>query len=306
MGVNLAPILLFVYNRPSHAVRLVESLMNCELSKESELFIFVDAPKSYATNEDIAKNTAVIEFVNSISHFKKLTIFKYEFNKGVDKSIMYGVSKIINLYGKVIVLEDDLIVGSFFLKYMNWALDTYSNDKRIYTVNGFMFPLEYKGGNDVILLPYSSPWGWATWKDRWDLFKYDEENRTIISDSKELKKIFNIPGYDYSQMLISNKECWDINWYFHVFKNHGLNTYPSISLVKNDGFDGTGVHCTNIGFKQKFNLNIIIKLLKVENIDLNFYAAYLNYFDKIKDRNSSRMRSILKKTLTFFIPNDVK
>ncbi len=298
MALNLAPILLFVYNRPDHAARLVESLMSCELSKESELFIFADAPKIDANIEDIAKNTAVIEFVNSISHFKKVTVYKNETNKGVDKSIMDGVSKIINLYGKVIVLEDDLIVGSFFLKYMNWGLNSYFNDKRIYSVNGFMFPIEYNGDKDVVLLTYSCAWGWATWKDRWESFKYEEESRGVISSSNYLQKQFNLPGIDYANMLIHHRECWDINWYYYIFKNNGLNVFPTKSLIKNSGFDGTGVHCTNIDFFQKFDPTIELKLTVEIRKDLDFIKIYFDYFEKESVQSlKSKLSKVLNKLL---------
>jgi hypothetical protein len=279
---NLAPILIFVYNRPEHTLRLIESLVNCELSKDSDLFVFIDAPKPDATNID--KNLQVEKIVRNITHFKSVTIYKNEVNKGVDKSIMDGVSKIINIYGKVIVLEDDLIVGLDFLRFFNWALSSYEEDLRIYSVNGFMFPVDFDK-NTVVLLPTISSWGWGTWKNRWKKFEFEEKNRNIIVKNTELSNRFNLPGIDYAKMLIENKECWDINWYFYVFKNNGLNIYPSKTLVKNSGFDGSGVHCPNVNFFQDFDKNTKIDFLKSLTIDLEFYDFFLNYFtNRNKDK----------------------
>ena len=42
----LAPILLFVYNRPAHAKRAIEALLHNTLAAESELFIYSDAARS--------------------------------------------------------------------------------------------------------------------------------------------------------------------------------------------------------------------------------------------------------------------
>lgn len=289
MNTPLAPILLFVYNRPEHTTQLINSLINCEMSDSSELFVFIDAPKKDANKIDIQKNEAVIKIINNIKHFKKITIYKNEINKGVDKSIMDGVTKIINLYGKVIVLEDDLIVAIFFLKYMNWALNTYELNKRIYSVNGFMFPVEtLKKG--IVLLPYIRPWGWATWKDRWQTFSFDEDNRTIISECTELKQLFDVPSCEFPEMLINEKECWDINWYFYVFKHNGLNVFPTQTLVKNNGFDGTGVHCPNSPLLQNFNPNIQLSLTEESTLDLVFYKSYFEYFKNTENNRKHKLK----------------
>jgi hypothetical protein len=43
---NLAPIALFVYNRPEHTRRTTSYLQKNLLADESRLFIFSDAPRS--------------------------------------------------------------------------------------------------------------------------------------------------------------------------------------------------------------------------------------------------------------------
>lgn len=297
METSLAPILLFTYNRPEHTALLLNSLKNCELSESSELFIFIDAPKLNATKKDIQQNIEVSELVKKINHFKKVTIHQNVINKGVDKSIMDGVTQIINQYEKVIVLEDDLIVGHFFLTYMNWGLKTYELNQRIYSINGFMFPIKNDSERDIALLPYISSWGWATWRDRWQQFKFDEENRFIISESEELKQKFNIPTYEFSKMLINNKECWDINWYFHVFKQNGLGVFPKKTLVKNMGFDGSGVHCPNNELIQEYSVTLKLKLVEEDEIDLVFYKKYLEYFKSIRNIQKSRVKTWIRKMI---------
>ncbi len=294
MEPKLAPILVFVYNRPQHTSRLIESLVNCELSEKSELFIFIDAPKKDYSAELLEKNKEVKELVRKINHFKKVTIFENKLNKGVDKSILDGVTQIINHHNKVIVLEDDLLVAKSFLKYFNWALDVYERNENIYSVNGFMFPINYPHKN-VQLLPLSSAWGWGTWKNRWEKFHFDEANRNLINNSPTLKTKFNLPGVDYASMLISNKECWDINWYFHVFKNNGLNVFPSQSLIKNTGFDGSGVHCPDEELIQTFNHNTEVHLTKRTETDISFQKVYYDYFERIDKMKQKSKGTLIKK-----------
>ena len=120
--MTLAPIVIFVYNRPNHTRQTVEALRKNELANESELFIYADAPK----NENaVVKVNEVREYIKSVDGFKKVTIIHREKNWGLANSIIDGVTKIVNEYGKIIVLEDDLITSPNFLSFTNQALDFY-------------------------------------------------------------------------------------------------------------------------------------------------------------------------------------
>src|SRR4051812_3548315 len=99
---NLAPIVLFVYNRPDHTIKTIKNLQKNLLAKESNLYIFSDAPKSDFQIESVAK---VREIIKDIDGFKNVNLILGETNKGLAKSVIYGVTDIINKYGKVIVLE---------------------------------------------------------------------------------------------------------------------------------------------------------------------------------------------------------
>ena len=47
MPINtLAPIILFVYNRPWHTRKTIEALQKNELADQSDLIIYSDAPKN--------------------------------------------------------------------------------------------------------------------------------------------------------------------------------------------------------------------------------------------------------------------
>ncbi len=114
--INPAPIVLFTYNRPWHTRQTVEALKKNEFSQESELFIFSDGWKS---DEDKPKVLEVRKYLKSIDGFKKINIIERDRNWGLANNIIDGVTKIVNEYGKVIVLEDDLITSPYFLKFMN-------------------------------------------------------------------------------------------------------------------------------------------------------------------------------------------
>lgn len=271
--MTLAPIVLFVYNRPWHTKKTVEALQKNKLAKESELFIYSDD----ARNEDARKSVdEVREYIEKIDGFKKVTIIKREKNWGLANSIIDGVTKIVNKYGKIIVLEDDMVTSPYFLKFMNEALEFYKDVKKVWHISGWNYPIKLDGQEDVFLWRVMNCWGWATWADRW---KYYEKNinKTINEFSNDDIKRFNLDGTeDFWSQVIENKDkkinTWAIFWYVTIFKQNGLCLNPSQTFVENIGHDGSGIHC---GESEAYisdlslNKNIhFIKILKENNLEV--------------------------------------
>ena len=136
---NLAPIVLFVYNRPWHTAQTVEALQKNTLADKSELFIYSDAAK----NSEVALYVKKVrEYIRNISGFRKVTIMEREKNWGLANSIIDGVTTIVNKYGKIIVLEDDLVTSPYFLRFMNEALEMYENEESVASIHGYIYPIE--------------------------------------------------------------------------------------------------------------------------------------------------------------------
>lgn len=261
MDKNLAPIVLFVYNRPHHTKQTLEALQKNELAKESELFIFSDAAK----NEDaVEKVNEVRRYIKAINGFKKVTIIEREKNWGLADSIIDGVTKIINQYGKVIVLEDDLVTSPYFLKFMNEALEFYKNEKKVWHISGWNYPIKTDGLEDVFFWRLMNCWGWATWSDRWSYYEKDID-KTIKEFSKTDIKNFNLDGVEnFWQQVMLNKEekinTWAIFWYATIFKQNGLCLNPTQTFVENIGHDASGVHCgESCSFSSDLSLNNHVK-----------------------------------------------
>jgi hypothetical protein len=241
-----APIALFVYNRPMHTRQTVESLQRNLLADKSDLFVYSDAPKSDAAANSVAE---VRDYVRRINGFKSVTIIEREKNWGVDPSIIDGVTTLCAKFGSVIVLEDDLVTSNWFLKYMNDGLELYRHNKSVMQISGFMFPLVGFSERKACFLPYSTCWGWATWKRAWDQFNPSPvDGYEVLKNDGQQRKAFNLNGsYDYfgllQQYIEGKLDAWDIRWYLSVFMQKGLTLFPQKSLVHNIGFDGSGVHC---------------------------------------------------------------
>lgn len=244
MQSGQAPLALFVYNRPEHTRRTIESLKACHDFEQSPLFVFCDGPRS-ARDADAVSRTRrlVLQVVGSNGR-----VFVADENKGLARSIIDGVTKLCDAYGRVIVIEDDLLVCPDFITYMNHALDTYGNDARVMQVSGFMFPIpDFNSRNTALFLPLTTSWGWGTWKHAWRRFDPAASGWDALSTDCELRRAFNVDGaFDYAAMLSRQMsgalDSWAIRWYWSVFREKGLVLYPPISLVENIGFDGSGTH----------------------------------------------------------------
>ena len=293
----LAPIVLFVYNRPWHTKQTVEALQKNELAKDSELFIYSDESKNEDARESVNE---VRSYIDTIIGFKKVTVIKREKNWGLANSIIDGVTNIINEYEKVIVLEDDLVTSPYFLKFMNDNLNVFYNRNDIFSITGFNFSqIQLKISNDYkedIYLSYRCmSWGWGTWKNRWSKIDWEVNDFDILEKNKKEIKLFNRGGEDLFPMLKNQLEgkidSWAIRFCYAHFKNNALCVYPVKSLVNNEGFDGSGVHCSldksnkfkNI-FSDEYNIVINKDISVDQNIINIFYMLHKkSFFRRLKN-----------------------
>lgn len=241
--MTLSPVALFVYNRPEHTAKTIKALSQNELAKESELFIFSDGPKN---ETETIKIQEVRNYLKTITRFKKITIIEKPNNSGLANSIIKGVTEVVNKYGKVIVLEDDLVTSPYFLKYMNEALALYENEDKVISVHGYIYPIKAELP-ETFFLKGADCWGWATWKRGWNLFEPDGKKLLAELRKKNLFREFNFNNTQaYSSMLkdqIEGKnDSWAIRWHASAFLDNKLTLYPGRSLVKNIGLDSTGFH----------------------------------------------------------------
>ncbi|ANV98023.1 hypothetical protein BBW65_04050 [Helicobacter enhydrae] len=240
---SLAPIVLFVYNRPSHTRQTIQALLQNPLASQSQLFIYSDAPKDTKTKQAVEE---VREYIHTIEGFENITIIERERNFGLADSIIDGVTSIVNQYGKIIVLEDDIVVSPCFLEYMNEALAMYEEDLKVACISAFNFPLKYPQNmqDTTFFLKGADCWGWGTWERAWKHFQKDGSQLLKEIQEKKLQKQFDLDNsYPYTQMLknqIKGKNnSWAVRWYASAFLKNMLCLYPKHSLVENIGTDGT-------------------------------------------------------------------
>lgn len=290
---ELAPILLFTYNRPWHTQQVLDSLLKNELSEKSELFIFSDGAKDYEDERPVGKTREILAKTRG---FKKITIIERPVNYGLAANIINGVTSIIEEYGRVIVLEDDLITAPTFLTFMNNALMLYEDVDEVAHIHAFC----YEGLNlpDTFLIKWVGSTGWATWSDSWELFSPNGTKLLAEIKEKKLCKTFDFNGkYPYTRMLHRQVEgknnSWAIRWNASLFLNDKLSLNTGKSLIHNIGFDGSG---ENSGSQNFYNMGLFdgeLDLAKPNEIEENkearqqfeeFYKRTNSFWAKVKRR----------------------
>lgn len=301
----LSPIVLFVYNRPWHTRQTVAALQKNVLANLSDLFIYSDGPKDEQTEKTVQE---VRKYIHTIDGFKTVTIREREKNMGLAGSIVDGVTAVVNEYGRVVVLEDDLVTSPSFLRYMNDALNLYEHEEKVISIHGYIYPLSEKLPS-TFFLRGADCWGWATWKRGWDLFEGDGQKLLNKLEEKKLTRIFDFSGsYGYTQMLkdqIAGKNnSWAVRWYASAFLRERLTLYPGISLIRNIGLDGMGTHCST---SHAFDVEMAQDPISVRPIDiiekLEVRKAIEDYFRFLKPSPERRILRSMKNYLNNLIKN---
>lgn len=251
--MSFAPVAVFAYRRPAQFQKMLETLQACEGFEQTPIVIFVDGPRG---DEDKPDVMLVREIAASLKHPNVRLVFA-EKNRGLRASITAGVTDVVKEFGKVIVIEEDLRLSPVCLQYFNSALDQYSSDERVWSVSGYMYDVPaLKSRESALVLPFSHPWGWATWRRAWEKFSPDlpiEEGPAL--SSKAFRNAFNMSGLaDFSKMLVLAKEgfinSWWIRWYYSQFISGGVSIFPPHSYISNGGIGTEGAT-----HGSKFNLH---------------------------------------------------
>lgn len=280
---SLAPIVLFVFNRPWHTRMTLESLMANEPSERSELYIFADGPKENASGGDLASIQEVRCLIREKQWCRNVHIIESERNLGLAASVIAGTTQVVNEFGKAIILEDDLITSPYFLDYMNRALLKYQDLEEVMQICGYMLPIDHRSLRETFFLRLTSSWGWSTWSRAWKYFEADTDKLEKTFASEDIQR-FNLDGaYDYYSFFKLHREgkisSWAVLWYASVFLRKGLCLHPSRSLVYNCGHDDSGTHSpkTNI-FETHLNTQLITDFNDQVQEDREAIKRIQNYY----------------------------
>lgn len=251
-----APIVLFCYNRPWHLEQTLSSLKKNAEARESELYVFCDGPKPYIRHKDYLNLLKVAELCSDIEGFKSVKVFRSESNKGLQRSVIEGLNLVFNMHQKAVVLEDDVLVSPYFLKFMNEGLEAYKNEKRVLSLGSWNY---FYPGSVNFFNHMPDTIAWATWKDRWEWFEPDGQKLYRQLREKQLMDRFNLDQrFNFESMLLKQikgqTSSWAIRWTALAVLKDTLTLYPSQSLSKHIGFGNDSTNCEEEDYNKNLNL----------------------------------------------------
>lgn len=238
-------IAIFAFNRPESLERIIFSLYECPEIDGTSVNIFIDGPRNELEREQVAQTAKVA----SASRFRNVRIVQSSSNKGLRRSIYDGVSQICEEFGRVIVLEDDLVLSPYALEYFIGGLDRFEKNDRVWSICGYTYEHpRLSKTNRAFFLPFAHPWGWATWARAWRRFEFDQPLvSSQVLGTAEFRRFFDVGGLSRATDLLDlaqrgKVDSWFIRWHWKIFREGGVSLFPSRRFVVNRGVSEGGTH----------------------------------------------------------------
>lgn len=242
----MSPICLFVYKRYDTTKLMLESLLACPECADSELYVFMDEARNDSEADDVEKVRALFD---NLQGFKTIHPYPARMNKGMARSVIDGVTTVLEKHESIIVLEDDLVVAPDFLTFMNAALEAYRDRSDIWSISGYtpnLKEIEQYDKNGVFLVPRAQCWGWATWSDRWETVDWEMSDFNFLARNKKRREAFDMGGNDLFRTLEMERreriESWAVRWAYAASKQHKWTVNPMQSKVQNIGLKSSTSH----------------------------------------------------------------
>ena len=274
-------IIIFAYNRPSHLKRVLIALENNKV--KNDIYLIIDGPK----NKSDKINQEAISF--SLTRFSNknkriVKIIKRKKNLGLAKSITGGITYLSKKYQNLIILEDDTIAYKNFIRFVEKHLKLIKSSDNTQVICGYQFPNFEKNPKTLktLLLSNFVSWGWAIKSREWQAYlKFKKKNK-----KKNIKAvpIFLRNYFEDKYTVKQKKNIWSLDFMYYNFIKGNKYIFPNTSLIKNIGFDGSGVN-------SKATTKLQVKEDKVNKFD----------FTKLNSKTLiNRQTKIISKNLKLF------
>jgi hypothetical protein len=290
--MQLAPVIIQVYTRKNHFINCIESLYKCRLAEQTHLFIASDSPKT-ESDEMIVKE--IRNYCTSIVGFKKVDLLTSEKNMGAALTGQNAIARVLSEYSEFIYSEDDNVFTLNFLEYMNEGLEFYKNNPFVFAICGYKHPFQIPGKYSKTFFTSTviSPWGLGMWKQKYSLVDLHPKDYQKYKNKKRMSLVW----HSLMESIGSGNVYGDSIFEYHCLKNDMVNIFPFISLVRNYGNDGSGVHSGNfkeykeqeisngedkIIFNNEIEINKEIEKRLIDAIDYPFQKGLKKVLLKIK------------------------
>ena len=292
---QFAPIVLFVYNRPFETQQTLNALKQNTYAQQSDLYIYSDNASFNADYQVVKDVFQVRKMISNVTGFNSVRVVEWENHMGLANSIIKGTTDVLQKYGRVIVLEDDLITSPNFLSYTNQALEYYQDNRQVISVTGFSFKVNIPSGYkyDSYFARRMCTYGWGTWLDRWE--KVDWEVKDYASYKWNPIALFRFMrgGQDLPRMLSAYMKgqlnAWSIRFCYHQFKTNTYTVYPVQSKIDNIGYNS---HGTNTTRRKRFD-----RVIYQPSSNLSFHLPEDVFLNRSINRSFLRKYTIVNRII---------
>ncbi len=235
-------VVLFTYNRPHKTLKVLEALKR-QSEPVDRLYVFCDGPKNADEYDLVTEN---VDLVRSYPH-PDLRIQTSDTNQGLSRSLVSGISHVFEKESTAIILEDDILPFPDFIHYMKENLIHYQDTEQVFSISAYHFIRKYLDTilpHDGFLSNRFLPWGWGTWRDRWERVKEQlEKKENPYGDFSRVPKDLgkDLPYHVYA-VEKSRVDSWAIP--LALITNHYgyKHIMPRQPLVNNIGMDQSGTN----------------------------------------------------------------
>jgi hypothetical protein len=291
-------IYVVAYNRPLHLKKTLNSLiyaLNYRIYNiKFSTILIVDGILSEEHRENWS---SVIEFGKE---FQLKTIVR-EKNYGLRNNILKIIEEFHESeFDSMILLEDDILPSVNSLLYFDAVFNRFHDDVNAIQFSAFS-PVNYRK-DGLYKFSRLSTWMWGSLKNKLPMRSQFEINWTDfdLKSWLDMNKNELIYMTDVISILKGQKNgsinAWSLDLLIWMIDNKKLTIYPSINLVNNIGFDGSGTNCGNRNKLFMVRQNIEPRKIDWKKAELNtsskkFYVDAKNYYSK----------NIIKRLIKIFI-----
>ena len=240
-------MLITAYCRPKEFKHLIDDA----LGFASNLYLFLDnssGKESTETQRDIYECGEIAKMV--AEEYPNVFVSRTSKNLGCYKAVTCALDWFFQHEDAGLILEDDLVVGSEIGSLAENLLSIQRNNFRIGSISfyrNYMYDLQVETKGKFVLSPFFSSWGWATWSDRWRLFRHNLlETHWTLRYMKYINKggLDGLRNWaDVERRLSRNDlDSWAYRWMI----THWLEEMDSLivpyNLVENIGFNQRATH----------------------------------------------------------------
>lgn len=239
---EVIPVVLFAYDRPDHLRRTLACL--CE-NQVPLIYAYSDGAATPDKNCLVKEVRGILKSID----WCRVIICERDRNLGLGKSILAGVTEVLEKHEMCLVFEDDLICVPGTYKYLCAALYHYRDFPRVMSVTGWNHPLVTPG--DVVDQPYfdgrAECWVWGTWARAWRGMEEDAKSLMLACEAQGIDR--NKYGADLPVMAEDElkRNIWAVRFLFHHIVSGGLCLRPPRSMVQHIGFDAQATNASSAG-----------------------------------------------------------